>query len=262
MADHRKAVNQIEAFSLMTNSDKDSEECSSTSDESDTAQQGMATTWEIRVLNACNTIFDGIRSLYRISTFLRWSRSSSEWLQSSNSTMPSHDALAATLDYAFILGKIRQWRSSTISAKEDEGTGQAVTENEFQRNKRNNHEGIADIAFFCQRLTRANILRRKQFHYWDEHPDVPEPQAGVLDDAAAREHHPEDQSASSSCAALSNVASSDSECNNDEGQWRTVYARPVVERSNNEVPEVPKCTEADARFECPFCRLVLDSKLM
>lgn len=214
----------------------------------------MASRWENRVRKTTNAIFQGIRSLYRISTFLRWSRSSSEYSQSSNSTVPSHDALVATLENTLILRKIRQWRSF----KQE---GQAAPESGLEQEKENKDDGIADIAFFCQRLTWANVLRRKQFHHWDEIPDVPESQARALDDSAARKYELEGQTASSSRATLPNVASSAYGSNSDKGQWRTVYDRPLVEQWRNVVPEVPECSEADPRFECPFCHLVLSSKV-
>lgn len=139
-----------------------------------------------------------------------------------------------------------------------------VTEEEIRLRKENEHQEIADIAFFCQRLTWANLFRRKQFDYWIDYPDVPETQTKAYDAVSK----PNQQKAkidlakptSSSTVARSALGNKN---NTEFGQSRTVYAKSAFGRLNTtRVPDVPKCSQKDPNFECPFCHIILDSKTM
>jgi hypothetical protein len=258
--DCRKAIDQTEKHSSTADGDEEDGEHSSSSDESDTAQEGLETAWEIRLRKIISTIFEGIRSLYRISVLLRRPRNSSKYLRSSNTTIPSYDALKVTLDYSHVMEKIRQWRHLTMRVQVGGDEEHVVTEEEIQRRKENEHQGIADIVYFCQRLTWANLLRRKQFDYWVDCPDVPESQERALGTTA---NQLKGQTPLVIHASLSTVAKSALGNNNDLGQSPTVYARTVTGRSNTtRVPDVPKRSTTDPSFECPFCHIILDSKPM
>lgn len=259
--DRLKAIDQTEKYSWTADGDKEDEEHSSSSDESDTAQEGLENAWETRLLKIVSTIFEGIRSLYRISVLLRRPRNFSKYLRSSNTTIPSHNALRVTLDYAHILEKIRQWRHLTMRVKVGGDEEHVVTEEEIQRRKENEHQEIADIVILCQRLTWANLFRRKQFDYWIDCPDVSESQERASDTIA----NPLDgQNSSGIHASLSTVAKSALDNDNkDVGQLLTVYAKSVTGRSNTaRVPDVPQRSKTDPSFECPFCHIILDSKSM
>lgn len=259
MTDRHKAIDQTEKRSATAGGEKEDEEHSSSSDESDTAQEGLEAAWEIRLRKIISTIFEGIRSLYRISVLLRRPRNTSKYLKSSNTTMPSHDALTVTLDYAHISEKIRQWRHLTMRVKVGDEE-HVVTEEEIQRRKEDEHQEIADIVFLCQRLTWANLFRRKQFNYWIDYPDVSESQERASDTIL---NPLKDQNSSVIHASLSTVAKSALADNNDVGQLLTVYAKSVTGRSNTaRVPDVPKRSKTDPNFECPFCHIILDSKSM
>jgi hypothetical protein len=214
----------------------------------------------IQLRKIISTIFEGIRSLYRISVLLRRPRNSSKYLKSSNTTIPSHNALKVTLDYAHVLEKIRQWRHLTMRTKVGGDEEHVVTEEEIQRRKEDEHQEIADMVFLCQRLTWANLFRRKQFNHWTDCPDVSESQERASDTIA---NPLKGQNSSVIHASLSTVAKSALGDNNDVGHLLTVYAKSVTGRSNTaRVPDVPKRSKTDPSFECPFCHIILDSKSM
>ncbi|KAG9845084.1 hypothetical protein KCU98_g7016, partial [Aureobasidium melanogenum] len=257
-----KAIEQTKRFSPTADVNSDDEEYSSLSDESDAAQGNPKTNWEIRFSKTVEFMFEGIRSLYRVSVLLRRPRNSSKYLKSSNSTIPSHDALRVTLDYAHVSEKIRQWRHLTMRSRVGGDEEYVVTEEEMQLRKENEQQEIADIAFFCQRLAWANLFRRKQFDHWVEYPDVPETQIEALD-AVVKSNQRKDKIMSAIPTSLSTVAKSALGDNTEVGQWRTVYAKSAVGRSNTiRVPDVPKCSKNDLNFECPFCHTILDSRSM
>lgn len=134
-----------------------------------------------------------------------------------------------------------------------------VTDEETQLREENEQQEIADIAFFCQRLTWANLFRRKQFDYWIDYSDVPETQTKALD-TISKTNQQNDKAMPTSLSTFAKSALGD---NTEVGQWRTVYAESAVARSNiARVPDVPKCSKSDPNFECPFCHIILDSRLM
>ncbi|KAG9691034.1 hypothetical protein KCU95_g8069, partial [Aureobasidium melanogenum] len=182
-----KAIEQTKKFPPTAYVDTEDEEYSSLSDESDAVQEGLETFWEIRFRKTIKSVFEGIRSLYRVSTLLRRPQNSSQYLRSSTSTAISPDALRVTLDYAHVLQKIRQWRHLTMRSRLGGDEGHVVTEEEIQLKKENEQQEIADIAFFCQRLAWANFCRREQFDYCIDHPDIPESQKTASDVASQRE---------------------------------------------------------------------------
>ncbi|CAD0097587.1 unnamed protein product [Aureobasidium mustum] len=188
-----KATEYMNRYSSPANATED-EEYSSLSDESEAAQEDLETAWEIRFRKTIAPIFEGIRSLYRVSVLLRRYRNSSRYLRSSTSTAASQDALRATMDYAHISEKTRQWRHMAMRS-------------ESQTKKENVQQDIADLAFFCERLARANLFRRKQFEYWVDHPDVPETQTTALN-AVGKARQQKDKIMSAIPTSLSIVSKS------------------------------------------------------
>jgi len=262
MTDYREAIDQTVKHSSTASVDEEDEEYSSLSDESDTAQESPQSAWEVTLRKTISMMFEAIRSLYRISILLRRPRNSSKYLKSSNSTIPSHDALKVTMDYAHVVEKIRQWRYLTMRSKVGSDEEHVVTEEEIQSRKENDHQEVADIAYLCQRLTWANLFRRKQFDYWIDYPDVPESQEPALTTDAKRDQL-KGQTFSALHASFSTVAKSALGEDNNGEQWHTVYARSAVGRSNStRVPDVLRCSKTHTNFECPFCHIVLDSNSM
>ncbi|KAG9513523.1 hypothetical protein KCV07_g8721, partial [Aureobasidium melanogenum] len=256
----KKAIEQTKRYSSTVDVDAEDEEYSSLSDESDAAQEDLKTNWEIRFRNTIEFVFEGIRSLYRVSILLRRPRDSSKYLRSSNPTIPAHDTLRVTLDYAHVSEKIRQWRRLTMRSRLGGDERHVVTEEEIQLKKENEQQEIADIAFFCQRLAWANLCRREQFKYWIDHPDVPETQTTASD--VGKEIQQKDRIMSAIPASLSTVAKSALEDNTEVGQSRTKAKSAVGQPNTTRVPDVPKCSKNGPNFECPFCHVILSSGLM
>jgi hypothetical protein len=133
-----------------------------------------------------------------------------------------------------------------------------ITVEEIQRRQEDEQRENADIVFFCQRLTWANLFRRKQFDYWVEYPDLPE-----FQHTGAQRNRLNGQTSTVIDAAFSSVAKSALGNGNDVGQSLTVYAKSVVGRPNaSRVPDVPRCSKTDPNFECPYCHIILDSRSM
>jgi hypothetical protein len=262
VTDHRKAIERTLRCSLTTGDDTESEEYSSSSDESDTAQEGLRTAGETKLCKTVNLILEDIRSLYRISVLLRRPQLSSRYLRLSNSTIASREALEASADYAHVSDCLRRWRKSAMRPKFIRYTKSVVTEEAFHLRRQNEYQEIADIAFFCQRLTWANILRRKQLDHWINCPDVPESQEKALD-AVSKPNQLERQTPSAIHTSLSTVTKSASGNDNYVGQSPPVYTQSMEGHLHaTRVPDVPKCSKTDPSFECPICHLILDSKKM
>ena len=262
MTDYREAIDQTVKHSSTASVDEEDEEHSSSSDESDTAQESPQTAWEVTLRKTISMIFEAIRSLYRISILLRRPRDSSKYLEPSNSTILSHDALKVTMDYAQIVERIRQWRHSTLRSKVGGDGEHVVTEEDIQLRKKADHQEVADIAFLCQRLTWANLFRRKQFDYWIDYPDVPESQEQPLNTDAEPDQL-KGQTSSALHASCSTVAKSALGEDNKGEQRHTVYAKSAIGRSNSaRVPDVPRSSKTDTNFECLFCHIILDSDSM
>jgi hypothetical protein len=258
----RKAIQQIERHSSTSDVDSESEEYSSSSGEDDTAQESLESVRDLRLRKIINSISESIRSLYRISVLLRFPRKFVKYLGSGNSTVCCRDDLMTTLDYAHVLEKIRQWRHLTIQSKIGGDVENLVIQEGIQLIKEDPHREIADIAFFCRRLTGANIFRREQFEHWIDCPDVPESREGSSD-TGARTDQLKIQTSSTLRPSVSTVAKSALGGDGNEDQWHTHNAISVTAKSDaTRVPDVPRRSETDPSFECPFCHIILDSQAM
>lgn len=162
MIDFLKAIEQTRRYPSLADVYKEDEEYSSSSDASDATQGNLDTIRYLRFRKTIESIFEGMCSLYRISALLRRPRNSSKYLRSSNSTIPSHDTLEATPDYAHVSEKLRHWRYLTKQSTVGGDEKHAPIEEGVQSQKEDGQREIADIAFFCQRLTWANLSRRKR----------------------------------------------------------------------------------------------------
>ncbi|KAK3375686.1 hypothetical protein B0T24DRAFT_205331 [Lasiosphaeria ovina] len=117
-----------------------------------------------------------------------------------------------------------------------------------------------------QRLSLANALRREQLIYWRDHPD----QEGLTGPAVM-----DSRSVKSGTASLfskNTVAKSDilGVASSLQGpqvavanQPHTIYADTVIGGSHSSrVPDVPGASLQSETFECPYCRLNLNSAVM
>jgi hypothetical protein len=177
--DHFKAIKQTERYSSWAGVEIEYEESSSSSDESDTAQRDLEAPWETRIRRTINSMFEEIRSLYRISILLRRSRNSSKYMDLDVSAALSRSTLGNTPHMAHIMEKIQQWRSLTIPPMIGGVEKQVMLTRGITKNN-DQHAEIIDIMFLYQRLIWASHVRRRQLDYWMTHPDVHGPQEEVL----------------------------------------------------------------------------------
>ncbi|THZ63568.1 hypothetical protein D6C85_08891 [Aureobasidium pullulans] len=235
----------------------------SSSDESLSTQSSAPGPPKSRLCKAIESVFDGIRSLYRISALLKRPRNANKYLRSRNMIMPSQATLRAEEDHAHILEKMRQWRHLTMRSQVGGDEERAVTLDDIISRKLDENHELADITFLCQRLTWANKLRRSQFKYWEESPDIPETQE---EDIVSRSNSKrvETKDLSATQTSFSSVAiSALAETRTEAGRLRTEHTNSVVGGSNAiRVPDIPECSKTDSEFECPFCHLVLSSDRM
>ncbi|THW57597.1 hypothetical protein D6D20_07837 [Aureobasidium pullulans] len=89
----------------------------SSSDESLSTQSSAPGPPKSRLCKAIESVFDGIRSLYRISALLKRPRNANKYLRSRNMIMPSQATLRTEEDHAHILEKMRQWRHLTMRSQ-------------------------------------------------------------------------------------------------------------------------------------------------
>lgn len=178
--------------------------------------------------------------------------------------MPSQATLRAEEDYAHILEKMRQWRHLTMRSQVGGDEERAVTLDDIISRKLDENHELADITFLCQRLTWANKLRRSQFKYWEESPDVLETQLQEGMESLPIPKRVEVESSSAIQASFSSVAvSALAETRTEAGHFRTEYTNSVVGRTKAiRVPDVPDGSKTDPDFECPFCHLTLSSTRM
>ncbi|TIA29987.1 hypothetical protein D6C78_09876 [Aureobasidium pullulans] len=222
-------------------------------------------------------VYGGITSLYRIAALLRRPRITNKYLKSRNRRAPIN-LLVSSLDYTRITDKVRFWRGyMTDRVAGDDELG--VTENDLQLRRELGDHQLSDIGFLCQRLTRANTLRREQFDYWTEHPDVPESyrfddtlrSQGTATTPSRDESSKEVLDRSKAAAPRSVFSTSARTTFSSVGHTtlqddrtkvsrpRTRYAASNVAGSNaTRVPGIPRCPPEETDFECPFCHTELD----
>ncbi|THX96308.1 hypothetical protein D6D03_08817 [Aureobasidium pullulans] len=258
-------------------SDQAADDAYVSSSSSDGSQPEQDNIYGAKAEKGLAAVYGGITSLYRIAALLRRPRITNKYLKSRNRRVPIN-LLVSSLDYTRITDKVRFWRGyMTDRVAGDDELG--VTENDLQLRRELGDHQLSDIEFLCQRLTRANTLRREQFDYWTEHPDVPE--SYRLDDTLrsqgtattpSRDESSKEVLDRSKAAAPRSVFSTSARTTfssvghttiQDDrtrvSRPRTRYAASNVAGSNaTRVPDIPRCPPEETEFECPFCHTELD----
>ncbi|TIA29191.1 hypothetical protein D6C79_10014 [Aureobasidium pullulans] len=227
--DQLKALHTQSSQSSVQSAHFDGCDDSSSSDESMSTQSSALGPPKTRICKAIESVSDSIRSLYRISALLKRPRNANKYLRSRNMMMPSQATLRAEEDHAHILEKMRQWRHLTMRSQVGGDEERAVTLDDIMSRKLDEDHELADIAFLCQRLTWANKLRRNQFKYWEESPDIPETQE---EDIVSRSNSKrvETKDLSATQTSFSSVAiSALAETRTEAGRLRTEYTNSVVD---------------------------------
>ncbi|CAI6287069.1 unnamed protein product [Periconia digitata] len=124
------------------------------------------------------------------------------------------------------------------------------------------------------RLARANTKRRQQLEHWQDNPDKAfDLNTSAADDATEQSMPAEPQVENTreistaksviSKETFSKVAVSDLfDKKTVVGPPRTIYTNSTGFQSSNRVPKVPSTAFLQKEFECPYCRLHLDSERM
>ncbi len=199
------------------------------------------------------SIFDHIRSLYKLSALLRRPSVPNKYIRSI-----SKDQVVSHFGY---------W-------------DQAHVENKFR------DAG----AHLVQRLGLANTRRRQQLKYWEKHPDrsdLDQPQSKTLFQASlesrprsldGRRPHQmvveptailkpsqslgvRSQATKQSFSTVALSTLNDNEASSDRS--KTVYEPSMQDTTRAlRVPDVPKVPEGASWFDCPFCFAKLDPRTM
>ncbi|THY58157.1 hypothetical protein D6C97_04510 [Aureobasidium pullulans] len=258
-------------------SDQAADDAYVSSSSSDGSQPEQDNIYGAKAEKGLAAVYGGITSLYRIAALLRRPRITNKYLKSRNRRAPIN-LLVSSLDYTRITDKVRFWRGyMTDRVAGDDELG--VTENDLQLRRELGDHQLSDIEFLCQRLTRANTLRREQFDYWTEHPDVPESyrfddtlrSQGTATTPSRDESSKEVLDRSKAAAPRSVFSTSARTTFSSVGHTtlqddrtkvsrpRTRYAASNVAGSNaTRVPGIPRCPPEETDFECPFCHTELD----
>jgi hypothetical protein len=239
-------------------------------------------------------VFEQIQLLYNLSILLNRPGLSGRYLRStSENEKGSELAHFAEFDYKHIREKLQQWKCNFKFIPDEEGKEEAVTTTEDLKERRTMKPSALDqTEILCHRLAKANTRRRQQLKYWIHHPDrsdvvrsrglnsdvIPEPRRalGNIKSAAnksemstikAKEQETvmgsQDPRSTASKQSFSTVAASDVFDKETKTRTRTIYAQSTVgNKPSNRVPEVPKATKTCPTFRCPYCNLMLESKVM
>jgi len=247
-------------------------------------------------------ILEQIQSLYDLSALLRRPKITDKYIRSMKSkngpgTNDSPDAipLGVALDIAderHGIEKIAQWRGLTKAIVGIDLMREHARRPDFEDS--GNGDDLAEIAWFCRRLGRANTRRREQLRYWADHPydsrngpvhtarpSMPgpvKPLKEVEEDAVGRQgsrsetstvNLPEPEIAGQgqktvvTSQSFSTAAISDVFDNKTNNRPRTVYAPTAVGKTwQNSVPEPPRAAYDKGVFICPYCGMALDSMEM
>jgi hypothetical protein len=231
-----------------------------------------------RILRLLAIIVDHIQSLYKTSALLRRPKVSNKYIRSlakhreeriERDTKREHhmerDAIDWDIDH--VAEKIRQW-ARNVAKPEAAIYGQSN--------------------YICIRLAAANLRRREQLRYWQDHPDRAsnfKPQPILLFDTSPKSldnllvdsdsrpdedavitepEHRGSKASKTTRQSFSTVAQSDlNDAVTFSGRPRTEYVASIHRgESILRVPDVPKVPPELPKFECPYCFVSLETKAM
>jgi hypothetical protein len=240
-----------------------------------------------------NHVFEQIQLLYNMSMLLNRPGLSGRYLRSTNKKeRKSELAHFAEFDYEHIREKLHQWKCKFKVITDEEGKQETVTTAEdLEERKTRKRSALDQTEILCRRLAKANTRRREQLQYWIHYPDRPDvvrswdfnpedtPELGkegkvktVVIKSETSTIKPAEQKtvtgsqnpkSVASKQSFSTVAVSDVFDKETKTRARTIYAQSTVgNKPSNRVPEVPKATKTCLNFRCPYCNLILESRVM
>jgi len=223
-----------------------------------------------RILHLLAIVVDHIQSLFQVSALLRRPTISDKYLRSV-SKKPSAMTESPFLqwDLAHVVEKRRFWirqQKWPVSADMDEAENDP-------------HQTSSAL---CKRLAAANVRRREQLNFWQDHPAQPttvklpdesiRPKPAVIPKATPTGQLVKKAVAKSEMSkpshgtkqSFSTVAKSDL---NDSA---TFSGRPRTEYASSSrggkfvlrVPQLPKLQDELPTLKCPYCSTILDAKSM
>lgn len=240
-----------------------------------------------------NHVFEQIQLLYNMSILLNRPGLSGRYLRStSKNEKKSELAHYAEFDYEHIREKLHQWKCKFKVITHEEGKEEtATTAEDLEERKTRKRSALDQTEILCRRLAKANTRRREQLQYWTHYPDRPDVvqsrdfntddtpeigKGGQVKSLAIKSEtstiKPAEQKtvtgsqnrkSVASKQSFSTVAASDVFDKETKTRARTIYAQSTVgNKPSNRVPEVPKATKTCPTFKCPYCNLILESKIM
>lgn len=210
-------------------------------------------------------IFEQIGLLYHYSAIFRRPRLQGRYLHSKSD---SSDPAIPHYEYSHVQQRFREWASNVSAA------GGELDETKQSPAPQNpSPEFSFEVGVLCMRFAAANTRRREQLRYWARHPfteghdlgmepSLPkEAAAPAISEGTSRRSH------TTTVKTFSSIARSDIfETEMQVGQSRTVYSDTTMSDigspSSVRVPAVPLIASSEPTFECPFCRMTLDSAAM
>ena len=241
-----------------------------------------------------NHVFEQIQLLYNLSMLLNRPGLSGRYLRSTSKHRDNSELAHFTeFDYKHIREKLHQWKCKFKVISDEEGKEEAVTTAEDLEEREARKPSASDQTdILCRRLAKANTRRREQLLYWIYHPDRPDivrsldlnpdvtPELskvlGKVKNVTMKSEtstiKPAEQKTVAGSQNLKSVASehsfsiiaaSDVFDKETKTRARTIYAQSTMgNKPSNRVPEVPKAAKTFPAFRCPYCHLMLESRVM
>jgi len=211
-------------------------------------------------------IFEQIGLLYHYSAIFRRPRLQGRYLHSKSETP---DPAIPHYEYSHVQQRFREW-SSRVSVPSRE-PGEELKASPVSQHSRPEFSFEEDV--LCLRFAAANTRRREQLRYWAKRPFAEghdqgiEPSLSRGTAASAPSEGPSRRSNTTTVNTFSSVARSDIyEAEMQVGQSRTTYADSTMSdmesSTSARVPGIPSVASSSPTFECPFCRMTLDSAPM
>ncbi|KAF2682187.1 hypothetical protein K458DRAFT_488874 [Lentithecium fluviatile CBS 122367] len=265
------------------NADSD-EDTEPSSDDSEQENDGKVSLGVSMLLRTIRHMAEDVGSLYQVSLLINRPGFNRRYVHSTKDFVwdPSV-AFYANFDLCHVEDKVLSWRRRPIDgAQKTTAILQSMNDHETL------HKFSSPLKVLVQRLARSNTRRREQLLHWSRHPDQPpawttisRPTQQVADtdldttkektrlgdhlippvDVTERIEEGGTPHSTFSKKTFSDVVVTDIfESQSVTAPARTIYAESSLgNKRSNRVPEVPHSAFRNDSFECPYCRLNLDS---
>jgi hypothetical protein len=267
-------ISEQTALGYTDNADYDGHTDSSSEDDEWNTYNEQQTT-RPAIWRSIRRIEEDTRSLFQVSLIIARSGFRRQYIHSTKEdNWDPRVAHYADFDLRHVEEKVLDWRC----VRHDEETEPIATSEVLQSRS-------VFPTLLIRRLARSNTKRREQIFYWEKFPDQPPlpDQTTVLakgtsepvednkpDIEAQKDEMPPQETKSQAPQSIASKHTFSTAVVSDvfgprsvAGPARTIYAETVVgRRSSNRVPNVPNSSLHEAKFECPYCHLALDSIIM